>query len=134
MCNICGKLLGCFCVFLGGFWVFILNWDFLVFLIFRIFCLNCDLCDLRIFMIRSWIFESWIFRLFLGNVVCFLLVFSIIIFYFLFLAKKESSKEKLRFSEMKLTSKNSQPKDTGLYLRGNFYTVQTAFQLMPAFS
>jgi len=27
------------------------------------------------------------------------------LFYFLFLAKKESSKEKLRFSEMKLTSR-----------------------------
>ena len=69
-------------------------------------CLNCDLCDLRIFMIRSWSLWIRIFRLFLGNVVCFLLVFSIIIFYFLFLAKKESSKEKLRFSEMKLTSKS----------------------------
>ena len=73
-----------------------------------------------------------IFRFFLGKIV-FFAGFYIMLFYFLFLAKKESSKEKLRFPEMKLTSKNSQCRVTGLNLRGNFYTVQTAFQLMPAF-
>jgi hypothetical protein len=58
--------------------------------------------------------------------------YIVIAFYFLFQAKKESSKEKLPSSEMKLTSEKPAVRFSHYRQRFGFSTVQTAFQLLPA--